>query len=123
MSLAAGTRLGPYEVVSHLGSGGMGKVYQAKDARLNRMVALKVLPADLVANNDRRQRFIQEAQLASSLQHPNIITIFDIGSSESGEYLAMELVKGRTLDALIPQKGLKLTDALKYGVQITDALS
>src|SRR5262245_53768946 len=123
MSLPAGTRLGPYQVVSHLGSGGMGEVYQAKDDRLNRMVALKVLPLDLVANAERRQRFVQEAQLASSLQHPNIVTIFDIGSSDSGEYLAMELVKGRTLDGLIPQKGLRLPDALRYGVQITDALS
>jgi serine/threonine protein kinase len=101
----------------------MGEVYQARDERLNRMVALKVLPAELVANTERRRRFVQEAQLASSLQHPNIITIFDIGSAEDGEYLAMELVRGRTLDQLIPQKGLRLQDALRYSIQITDALS
>ena len=74
------------------------------------MVALKVLPADRVANAERRRRFIQEAQLASALQHPNIVTIFDIGSAEGGEYLAMELVRGRTLDTLIPQPGLPLHD-------------
>jgi eukaryotic-like serine/threonine-protein kinase len=123
MPISAGTRLGPYEIVSLLGAGGMGEVYQARDARLNRMVALKVLPAELVANEERKRRFIQEAQLASSLQHPNIITIFDIGSAEGGEYLAMELVRGKTLDSVIPQKGLRLPEALRIGVQITDALA
>src|SRR5215831_15899571 len=101
----------------------MGEVYRARDGRLNREVALKLLPADLVANIERRRRFVQEAQLASSLQHPNIVTIFDIGSSDAGEYLAMELVKGRTMYALISEKGLRLPDALRYGVQITDALA
>src|SRR5688572_29516435 len=122
MSLESGTRLGPYNIVSLIGAGGMGEVYQARDDRLNRMVALKVLPAELVANIERRRRFVQEAQLASSLQHPNIVTIFDIGSANEGEYLAMELVRGRTLDQVIPQKGLRLPDALRYGIQITDAL-
>jgi serine/threonine protein kinase/dipeptidyl aminopeptidase/acylaminoacyl peptidase len=101
----------------------MGEVYKARDERLNRLVALKLLPAELVADTERRRRFIQEAQLASSLQHPNIVTIFDIGSSDRGEYLAMELVRGKTLDQVIPQKGLRLQDALRYAVQITDALS
>src|SRR5215510_13415488 len=123
MPVSAGTRFGPYEIVSLLGAGGMGEVYQARDDRLNRMVALKVLPAELVANEERKRRFIQEARLASSLQHPNIITIFDIGSAEGNEYLAMELVRGRTLDSVIPQKGLRLSEALKFGVQITDALA
>ncbi len=123
MPLESGTRLGPYQVVTLLGTGGMGEVYQARDERLNRMVALKLLPADLVANPERRRRFIQEAQLASSLQHPNIITIFDVGSADQGEYLAMELVRGRTLDQVIPQKGFRLQEALRYAIQITDALS
>ena len=123
MSLESGTRLGPYEIGALLGVGGMGEVYTARDERLNRLVALKLLPAELVANTERRRRFIQEAQLASSLQHPNIVTIFDIGSSDQGEYLAMELVRGKTLDQVIPQKGLRLQDALRYGIQITDALS
>jgi Tol biopolymer transport system component len=100
----------------------MGEVYRARDGRLNREVALKLLPADLVSNAERQRRFVQEAQLASALQHPNIVTIFDIGSSDAGEYLAMELVKGRTMAALISEKGLRLSDALRYGVQITDAL-
>ena len=106
-----------------LGTGGMGEVYQARDDRLNRMVALKLLPAELVANPERQRRFVQEAQLASSLQHPNIITIFDVGSADQGEYLAMELVRGRTLDQVIPQKGFRLQEALRYAIQITDALS
>ena len=123
MPLDSGTRLGPYQITTLLGTGGMGEVYQARDERLNRMVALKLLPAELVANPERRRRFIQEAQLASSLQHPNIITIFDVGSADQGEYLAMELVRGRTLDQVIPQKGFRLQEALRYAIQITDALS
>ena len=123
MPLPTPTRLGPYETVSFLGAGGMGEVYEAIDTRLNRRVALKVLPPHLVADEERRRRFIQEAQLASSLQHPHIVTIYDIGSANSADYIAMELVRGRTLDSVIPNKGLRLGDALRYGIQITDALS
>jgi serine/threonine protein kinase len=123
MPLSPGTRLGPYDVVSFLGAGGMGEVYQARDGRLNRMVALKILPAETVGRNDRRQRFVQEAQLASSLHHPHIVTIFDIGSAEGVDYLAMELVKGRSLAAAIPPRGLRLSEALRFGIQIADALS
>ena len=94
MPLDAGTRFGPYETVAFLGAGGMGEVYEAVDTRLNRRVALKILPPALVANAERRRRFVQEAQLASALQHPNIVTIFDIGSAGETEYLAMELVRG-----------------------------
>jgi serine/threonine protein kinase len=101
----------------------MGEVYEAIDTRLNRRVALKVLPPHLVVDEDRRRRFVQEAQLASSLQHPHIVTIYDIGSANSADYIAMELVRGRTLDSVIPNKGLRLGDALRYGIQITDALS
>jgi eukaryotic-like serine/threonine-protein kinase len=123
MPLASPTRFGPYETVSFLGAGGMGEVYEAIDTRLNRRVALKVLPPHLVADEDRRRRFVQEAQLASSLQHPHIVTIYDIGSANATDYIAMELVRGRTLDSVIPNKGLRLGDALRYGIQITDALS
>src|SRR5262245_14813051 len=123
MPLPTPTRFGPYETVSFLGAGGMGEVYEAIDTRLRRSVALKVLPPQLVANEERRRRFVQEAQLASSLQHPNIVTIYDIGSANSTEYLAMELVRGRTLDRVIPDKGLRLGDALRYGIQISDALA
>ncbi len=123
MPLATPTRFGPYETISFLGAGGMGDVYEAIDTRLNRRVALKVLPPHLVADEDRRRRFVQEAQLASSLQHPHIVTIYDIGSANSADYIAMERVRGRTLDSVIPNKGLRLGDALRYGIQITDALS
>src|SRR5262249_29145211 len=102
---------------------GDGEVYEARDERLNRGVALKVLPRDLVAETERRRRFVQEGQLASSLQHPNIITIFDVGSAESGHYLAMELVKGRTLQVITPKKGLPLQVALRHAIQIADALA
>src|SRR4051812_10297731 len=123
MPFAAGTRFGPYEIFALLGAGGMCEVYEALDSRLSRRVALKILPPSLIANEERRRRFLQEAQLASSLQHPHIVTIFDIGSANDTEYLAMELVRGRTLDTLIPNKGLRLGDALRYGIQITDALA
>jgi eukaryotic-like serine/threonine-protein kinase len=123
MPLEAGTHLGPYQIVSLLGVGGMGEVYRARDARLNRLIALKVLPTDRMGSAERRNRFVQEAQLASSLQHPNIVTIYDIGSAAVGEYLAMELVRGRTLDALLPPTGLPLQDALRYASQIVDALA
>ena len=124
MALEPGTHLGPYRIVDLLGVGGMGEVYRARDERLNRMVAVKLLPADRVAANaERRRRFIQEAQLASALQHPNIITVFDIGSADVGDYLAMELVRGRTLDVVIPQDGLPLPSALRYATQIVDALA
>jgi Tol biopolymer transport system component len=124
MPLDPGTNLGPYRIVDLLGVGGMGEVYRARDERLNRLVAVKVLPADRVAANaERRHRFIQEAQLASALQHPNIITVYDIGSVPAGDYLAMELVRGRTLDAVIPQAGLPLPSALRYATQIVDALA
>ena len=124
MALEPDTRLGPYRIVDLLGVGGMGEVYRARDERLNRLVAVKVLPADRVAASaERRSRFIQEAQLASALQHPNIVTIFDIGSTEVGDYLAMELVRGRTLDDVIPQAGLPLQNALRYASQIVDALA
>jgi len=124
MALEPDTRLGPYRIVELLGIGGMGEVYRARDERLNRLVAVKVLPADRSGvNAERRSRFIQEAQLASALQHPNIVTIFDIGSTEVGDYLAMELVRGRTLDAVIPQSGLPLQSALRYASQIVDALA
>jgi Tol biopolymer transport system component len=123
MLLSAGARLGPYEVIAPLGAGGMGEVYQARDHRLNRQVALKVLPAGLMTDEDRRRRFVQEAQLASSLQHPHIVTIYDIGTAAEGDYLAMELVRGRTLDVVVPKKGLRLPEALRYAIQIADALA
>src|SRR5215467_12910122 len=123
MRLAVGARLGPYEIVAPLGAGGMGEVYKARDTRLERLVAVKVLPADKVADAARKQRFIQEARAASALNHPNIVTIHDICDEGDIDFLVMEYVPGKTLEHLIPRKGLRLSDTLKYAVQITDALA
>src|SRR5687767_396775 len=99
--LPPGTRLGPYEVLALLGSGGMGQVYRARDARLGREVAVKVLPRDLAGDPDRLRRFEREARAASALNHPGIVTIHDVGESESGPYLAMELLEGPTLRGVL----------------------
>ena len=123
MALERGTKIGPYEIVSSIGAGGMGEVYEARDPRLNRSVAIKVLPGRSHADAEHRRRFIQEAQLASALQHPNIVTVFDIGRAGDLDYLAMELVRGRPLDRLIDARGLPVPEALRYATQIADALS
>ena len=123
MALERGTQIGPYEIVSSIGVGGMGEVYEARDPRLNRSVAIKVLPARVQADSERQRRFIQEAQLASALQHPNIVTVFDIGRAGDLDYLAMELVRGQPLDGLIAARGLPVPDVLRYATQIADALS
>src|SRR5437016_730392 len=96
MTLAPGTKLGRYEIRSKIGEGGMGEVYLAEDVQLRRRVALKILPADLAANQDRMRRFKQEAQAAAALNHPNIAHIYEIGESEGVNYIAMECVDGDT---------------------------
>ncbi len=101
MTLAAGSRLGVYEIVSPLGAGGMGEVYRARDTRLSREVAIKVLPSVVASDPDRRLRFEQEARSASALNHPNILTIYDVGSADGTVYIAMELVEGKTLRELV----------------------
>jgi serine/threonine protein kinase len=101
----------------------MGEVYRAIQSSLGRQVAIKVLPAEKVADPERKQRFVQEAKSASSLNHPNIITIYDIGQVEGVDFISMELVSGKALDRLIPRQGMRLNDALKYAVQIADALA
>jgi Tol biopolymer transport system component/predicted Ser/Thr protein kinase len=123
MALTAGTKLGPYEIQSPLGSGGMGEVYRAVQSSLGRQVAIKVLPAEKVADPERKQRFVQEAKSASSLNHPNIITIYDIGQAEGIDFISMEFVSGKTLDKLIPRNGMRLNEALKCAIQIADALA
>ena len=92
MVIAAGTQLGPYEIVAPLGAGGMGEVYRARDTRLDRSVAIKILPATCSADTERLQRFEQEARSASALNHPNIVTIYALGVEDSTHYIAMELV-------------------------------
>lgn len=123
MSLA-GRSIGHYQVLEKLGEGGMGEVYAARDPRLNRTVAMKALPASMLADPQRRQRFLQEARAASALNHPNIITIHDILSLDGGEYLVMEFVEGKTLAELIPAGGsLPLADVLRYAIPVADALA
>ena len=123
MTLPSGTKLGPYEIESLLGTGGMGEVYRARDARLQRTVAIKILPAHLSSSPDLHARFEQEAKSISGLQHPNICVLHDVGSQGGVDYMVMEFVAGRTLDQLIPEGGLPTNVALKYAVQIADALA
>src|SRR5437588_4976388 len=101
MTISVGNRLGSYEVLAPLGAGGMGEVWRARDTRLGREVAIKVLPRELAADQDRLRRFEKEARSASALNHPNIVTIYDIGSADSVSYIAMEHVEGKTLRELL----------------------
>ena len=117
-----GRTISHYHVIEKLGAGGMGEIWKAQDARLNRMVAIKVLSNASAGDTDRRRRFIQEAQAASGLNHPNIITIYDILSEEESEYMVMEYVAGKTLADLIHPGGLGVAKTLQYSVQIADAL-
>ncbi len=121
--LAAGTRLGPYEVLGPLGAGGMGEVYRVRDERLSRNVALKVLPGEISADKSRLERFEKEARAASSLNHPSIVTIYDIGSADSVSYIAMELVEGRTLREVLASGSIALRRLLSFSAQIADGLA
>ncbi|HKF44323.1 MAG TPA: protein kinase [Thermoanaerobaculia bacterium] len=123
MTLASGSRLGAYEIRGPLGAGGMGEVYRARDTRLGREIAIKVLPAEVSADPDRRQRFEQEARSATALNHPNILTIYDIGVSEGTTWMAMELVEGKTLRDVIAAESLSIRKVLDYAVQIADGLA
>src|SRR5215813_6138585 len=116
-------RLAHYEILDKLGAGGMGEVYKARDTRLERFVAVKVLRSDKIADPARKQRFIQEARAASALNHPNIVVIHDIPEEAGMLFLVMEYVQGKSLDAIIPRKGLRVETALKYAIQIADALA
>src|SRR5215469_17014116 len=122
MSLAPGARLGPYEIVAPLGAGGMGEVYQATDTRLERTVAIKILPKEMSADATRKQRFEREAKIISGLTHPNICTLHDVGSLDGVDYLVMECVEGETLAKRLEKGPLPLEQVLKYGAQIADAL-
>jgi serine/threonine protein kinase len=122
MALSAGTKLGPYEIVSALGAGGMGEVYKARDTRLNRTVAIKVLPAELSGNPDLRQRFEREARAISSLNHPNICTLYDIGREREVDYLVMEHLEGETLADRLQKGALPPDQALRIAIEVADAL-
>ena len=125
MALTHGTRLGPYEILAPLGAGGMGEVYRARDTRLEREVAIKILPASLASDPNLRQRLEREAKAVSKLSHPNICTLYDIGAQDGIDFLVLELVEGVTLEHRLglgkgPQP---LEQTLRYGAQIAEALS
>jgi Tol biopolymer transport system component/predicted Ser/Thr protein kinase len=127
MLISAGERIGPFVIRAPLGKGGMGEVYLAFDPRLEREVAVKVLLAGVAGNAERRARFAQEAKLASALNHPNIVTIYDIDTAEVDgklvDFVAMQYVPGKTLDKLIGRKGLRLNEVLRYAEQIAEGLA
>jgi serine/threonine protein kinase len=118
-----GKTISHYRILEKLGEGGMGVVYKARDTHLDRFVAIKVLPAEKVADPERKRRFVQEAKAASALNHPNIITIYDIDQTDGVDFIVMEHVQGRTLDALVPHKGLRLNETLRLTIQMADALA
>src|ERR1700746_2804613 len=122
MALAPGTKLGAYEIMSPLGAGGMGEVYRAKDARLDRDVAIKILPQEMCADPARKQRFEREAKTISGLNHPNICVLYDVGNQDGVDYLVMECLEGETLAKRLEKGALPLEQVLKYGMQIADAL-
>src|SRR5579864_2287839 len=118
MPLAADAKLGPYEIVSPAGQGGMGEVYRARDTRLDRTVAIKVLLKHLSENPEARQRFEREARAISSLNHPNICTLHDVGRQYGIDYLVMEYLEGETLAECLTKGSLPLEQLLKYGIDI-----
>src|SRR2546428_6849755 len=123
VTLSIGTRLGRYEIRSKIGEGGMGELYLAQDTNLDRKVALKILPADVAAHQDRMKRFVQEAKTASALNHPNIITIHEIDQTDSVHFIATEFIDGETLRQRMRNAPMKLSDVLDVSAQIASALS
>ena len=121
--LTSGLKLGPYEIQNSLGAGGMGEVYRARDARLGRTVAIKVLPASFSADRDRLQRFIQEARAAAGLNHPNILSIFDIGEDQGAPYIVCELLEGETLREKLRTGPIQVRKAVDYALQTVRALA
>src|SRR5262245_5216408 len=123
MKPTAGFRLGPYEILGPLGAGGMGEVYRARDTRLGREVAIKVLPAELASDASRLKRFEKEARSASSLNHPNIVTVYDVGSENDVSFIAMERVDGETLRRLLVAGALPVKRLLPIATQMADGLA
>src|SRR5271165_2031808 len=122
MPLSHGVRLGPYEILDAIGAGGMGEVYRARDTRLERTVAIKILPAHLSCDPIRKQRFEREAKTISSLNHPHICVLHDVGQQDGIDYLVMECVEGETLSRRLEKGALPIEQVLKFGMQIADAL-
>ncbi len=123
MSLTAGTRLGPYEILSALGAGGMGEVYRARDTRLGRDVAIKVLPADLVSDPERLARFEREARAVSALNHPHIVTLYEVGTSDAGPYLVLERIEGRSLREVLDAGPMPVRRLLTLATQIAEGIA
>src|SRR5579863_2021001 len=122
MTPASGTKLGPYEIVAAIGAGGMGEVYRARDTRLGRDVAIKILPPHLASTPEVRQRFEREARAVSSLNHPHICTLHDIGHQDGTDFLVMEYLEGETLSKRLEKGPLPTTHLLRIAIEITDAL-
>src|SRR5216683_1676378 len=122
MAFSSGKMLGPYEIQSPLGAGGMGEVYRARDSRLARTVAIKVLPEHLAEKPEAKERFDREARTISSLSHPNICLLYDVGSQEGTSYLVMEYLEGETLACRLQKGPLPLEQVLKYGIEICEGL-
>src|SRR5687767_6863677 len=122
-SLSPNSRLGPYQIIAPLGAGGMGEVYRARDSRLGREVAVKILPGELAQHHDRRRRFELEARSASALNHPSIVTIHELGEADSTFYIVMELVEGETLRALLERGSLPLLRVIQIATQIAEGLA
>src|SRR6202045_1481190 len=121
-ALKRGTKLGPYEILAPLGAGGMGEVYRARDTRLDRSVAIKILPAHLSQNAEAKERFDREARSISSLSHPNICHLYDVGQQDGASYLVMEYLEGETLADRLRKGPLSLEQVLKTGVEICEGL-
>ena len=122
MELTPGTALGPYEIVSPIGAGGMGEVFKARDTRLDRIVAVKVMPKYIAAREDLRARFEREARTVSNLKHPNICVLYDIGKQDGTDFMVLEYLEGETLAARIARGPMPLDQVLKFAMQIADAL-
>src|SRR5216683_3607585 len=122
MPISPGSRLGPYEILAAVGAGGMGEVHKARDTRLDRTVAVKVLPAHLSKSEEIRQRFEREAKTISSLSHPHICALYDVGNQDGTEYLVMEYLEGETLTDRLSRGPLPPEQVLRFGIEIADAL-
>src|SRR5438132_12928170 len=120
--IAAGTRLGPYEIVAPIGAGGMGEVYRGTDTRLDRVVALKILPSHLSSNPDFRERFDREARAISALTDPHICTLYDVGHQDGTDYLVMEFVEGESLSDRLAKGPLPMEQVFRYGIEIAEAM-
>src|SRR5215510_876466 len=122
MPLTAGTKFGPYEIIALIGAGGMGEVYRAKDTRLDRTVAIKVIPSHRSEDGNLKSRFEREARAISSLTHPNICSLYDIGHHNGSDYLVMEYLEGQSVSQRLTKGALPIDQVLKYGIQVAEAL-